>query len=175
VEYITADLVDLHEATLRSCEAQFRNFSARTRFHGPIRTLKAFEDNALLKQLFSSPGNGAVLVVDSAGSLRTSMLGDFIAGLGEQNGWAGIVIWGAVRDTVALAGLKTLGVKALGSNPFRSGKTGSGQIDVPVTFGGVTFRAGEWLYSDEDGMVVSERALPLPEASSPATAARQHS
>jgi regulator of ribonuclease activity A len=171
MEYVTADLVDVHEATVRSCDVQLRNFSARTRFHGPIRTLKAFEDNALLKQLFSSPGNGAVLVVDTAGSLRTSMLGDFIAALGEKNGWAGIVIWGAVRDVVALAGLR-IGVKALGSNPLRSGKQGIGQIDVPVTFGGVMFRAGEWLYSDEDGILVSERELPLPE---PVTAARQHS
>jgi regulator of ribonuclease activity A len=112
-----------------------------------------------------------VLVVDGAGSLRTSMLGDFIAALGEKNGWAGIVIWGAVRDVVALGGLH-IGVKALGSNPLRSGKKGIGQIDVPVTFGGVTFRAGEWLYSDEDGILVSERELPLPE---PVTAVRQHS
>jgi regulator of ribonuclease activity A len=174
MEYVTADLVDVHEATVRSCEVQFRNFSARTRFHGPIRTLESFEDNALLKQLCSSPGTGAVLVVDGAGSLRTSMLGDFIAALGEKNGWAGIVIWGAVRDVVALGGLH-IGVKALGSNPLRSGKKGVGQIDVPVTFGGVTFRAGEWLYSDEDGILVSEQELPLPQPATPMTAARQHS
>ena len=174
MEYITADLVDVHEATVRSCDVQFRSFSARPRFHGRIRTLKTFEDNALLKQLFSAPGHDAVLVVDGAGSLRCSMLGDFIAGLGEQNGWAGIVIFGAVRDVVALSRLQ-LGVKALGSNPLRSGKKGVGQIDVPVTFGGVTFRAGEWLYSDEDGILVSERELPLPEPASPVTAARQHS
>jgi regulator of ribonuclease activity A len=174
MEYATADLVDVHEATVRSCEVQFRNFSGRTRFHGPIRTLKTFEDNALLKQLFSTTGNGSVLVVDGAGSLRCSMLGDFIAALGERNGWAGIVIWGAVRDVVALAGLQ-IGVKALGSNPLRSGKKSTGQIDVPVTFGGVTFHPGEWLYSDEDGILVNDRALSLPQAASPMTAERQHS
>jgi regulator of ribonuclease activity A len=174
VEYLTADLVDAHEATVRSCEVQFRNFGARPRFHGPIRTLQTFEDNALLKQLFSAPGNGAVLVVDTAGSLRCAMLGDLIAGLGVQNGWAGIVIWGAIRDVVAMSHL-ALGVKALGSNPLRSGKQGIGQVDVPVTFGGVTFRAGEWLFSDEDGILVSERELPLPEPATPVTAARQHS
>jgi regulator of ribonuclease activity A len=161
VEYITADLVDVHEATVRSCEVQFRNFGARSRFHGPIRTLKTFEDNALVKQLFSGPGDGAVLVVDSAGSLRCAMLGDNIAALGERNGWAGIVIFGAVRDVVALGHLN-IGVKALGSNPLRSSKRGIGQIDVPITFGSVTFRAGEWLYSDEDGILVSETALSLP-------------
>ena len=174
MDYITADLVDAHEPELQSCEVQFRSFSARPRFHGPIRTLKTFEDNKLLKELFSSAGHGAVLVVDSAGSLRCSMLGDFIAALGERNGWAGIVIWGAVRDVTALGQL-TLGVKALGSNPLRSSKRGVGQVDVPVSFGGVAFRPGEWLYSDEDGIVVCERELPLPQPTSLATAARQHS
>jgi regulator of ribonuclease activity A len=173
VEYITADLVDAHESTVRSCEIQFRSFGARARFHGPVRTLHTFQDNALLKAMLSSAGDGSVLVVDGAGSLGCSMLGDFIAALGERNGWAGIVVWGAVRDVLALSRLN-FGVKALGSNPLRSGKRGVGQIDVPVTFGGITFRPGEWLYSDEDGILVSARALPQPEAASAATTARQH-
>lgn len=161
MEYITADLVDAYEASIRSCEAPLRNFSARLRFHGQVRTLKTFEDNALLKQLFSGPGNGGVLVVDGAGSLRRAMLGDNLAVLGERNGWAGIVIFGTVRDVVALSRLN-IGVKALGSNPLRSGKRGIGQIDVPVTFGSVTFHPGEWLYSDEDGILVNETELPPP-------------
>lgn len=162
MDYITADLVDAHEPELQSCEIQFRNCGGRARFHGPIRTVKTFEDNALIKELFSGPGNGAVLVVDTAGSLRCSMLGDYIAGLGAGNGWAGIVIHGAIRDVVAIGQLE-FGVKALGSNPLRSGKRRVGQVDVPVTFGSVTFRTGEWLYSDEDGIVVSARELERPE------------
>lgn len=154
----TADLVDAHESSLRCCEVQFRQFGGLARFAGPVRTVKCFEDNPLIKQAFSAPGEGAVLVVDGGGSLRTSLLGDYIAGLGVKNSWSGIVIWGAVRDTVALGQL-AFGVKALGSNPLRSGKTGSGQRDVPVAFGGVVFRPGDWLYSDEDGIVVSERRL----------------
>ncbi len=116
--------------------------------------MKTFEDNALIKQVLSTPGDGAVLVVDGSGSLRCALVGDGIAGLGQQNGWAGLVIWGAVRDTAALARLD-LGLKALGSNPWKSGKTGAGLADVPVSFGGLTFRPGDWLYSDEDGIVVS--------------------
>ena len=154
----TADLVDEHEATLRCCDVQFRQFGGVARFAGPVRTIKCFEDNPLIKQTLSTPGEGAVLVVDGGGSLRCSLLGDYIAGLGVKNGWAGIIIWGAVRDTVALGQLP-IGVKALGSNPLRSTKTGSGQRDVPVSFGGMVFRPNDWLYSDEDGIVVSDKRL----------------
>src|ERR1700761_3249508 len=154
----TADLVDAHESSLRCCEVQFRQFGGLARFAGPVRTVKCYEDNPLIKQALAEPGEGAVLVVDGGGSLRTSLLGDYIAGLGVKNGWAGIVIWGAVRDIVALGQL-AIGVKALGSNPLRSGKTGSGQRDVPVTFGGIVIRPNDWLYSDEDGIVLSDKRL----------------
>jgi regulator of ribonuclease activity A len=158
MSFSTADLVDAHSDIVRSCEAQFRQFGGRVRFYGRVRTIQSVEDNALVKQTLSTAGNGAVLVIDGNASLRSAMVGDVIAGLGVKNGWAGLVIWGAVRDTVALAGLD-IGIKALGSNPWRSAKNGTGQVDVPVTFGGVEFRPGDWLYSDEDGIVVSERQL----------------
>jgi regulator of ribonuclease activity A len=154
----TADLVDMHENSLRCCDVQFRQFGGRVRFSGRVRTVKSFEDNTLIKQALSGPGDGAVLVVDGGGSLRCSLLGDNLAGLGVKNGWSGLVIWGAVRDTVALGKL-AIGVKALGANPWRSSKTGSGQVDVPVRFGGIVFRPRDWLYSDEDGIVVSEQSL----------------
>jgi len=156
--YATADLFDAHGDVVRSCEAQFRQFGGRVRFHGPVRTVKTFEDNALIKQTLSAAGDGAVLVIDGAASLRAALVGDIIAGLAQKNGWAGLVIWGAVRDTVAL-GSVDLGIKALGSNPWRSSKNGTGQLDVPVWFGGVEFRPGNWLYSDEDGILVSDRQL----------------
>ena len=101
-----------------------------------------------------------MLVVDGAGYLGSALIGDQIALLAQQNGWAGVVIHGAVRDVVALAGIE-LGVKALGSNPRKSGKAGIGQVDVPVTLGGVTFHPGEWIYSDEDGLLVAAEALPF--------------
>jgi regulator of ribonuclease activity A len=158
MSFATADLVDAHSDVVRSCEVQFRQFGGRVRFHGPIRTIKSMEDNALIKQTLSMAGNGAVLVVDGGASLRAALVGDIIAGLGQKNGWAGLVIWGAVRDSVALASLD-IGIKALGSNPWKSSKNGTGQVDVPVSFGGVEFRPGHWLYSDEDGILVSSRQL----------------
>ena len=153
MEFRTADLVDEHGEALQSCDLQLRQFGGRRRLHGPIRTVACFEDNALVKKVLSEPGDGAVLVVDGGGSLHTALVGDLIAGLAQDNGWAGLVINGAVRDTEALAGLG-IGIKALGSNPRKSAKLAAGQVDVAVRFGGVTFRPGEHLYSDEDGVVV---------------------
>ena len=153
MEFSTADLVDEHGEALQSCDLQLRQFGGRRRFHGPIRTVACFEDNALVRQVLSEPGDGAVLVVDGGGSLHTALVGDLIAGLAQANGWAGVVVHGAVRDTEALGGLD-IGIKALGSNPRKSAKLAAGQVDVPVSFGGVTFRPGEHLYSDEDGVVV---------------------
>jgi regulator of ribonuclease activity A len=158
MSFTTADLVDAHSDAVKSCEAQFRQYGGRVRFHGPIRTVKSTGDNALLKQTLSTAGDGAVLVVDGGGSLSSALVGDIMAGMGQKNGWAGLVIWGAVRDIVALGGLD-IGIKALGSNPWRSSKNGTGQVDVPVSFGGVEFRPGNWLYSDEDGILVSGKKL----------------
>ena len=112
----------------------------------------------MIKATLSEPGSGAVLVVDGAASLESALVGDVIAGLALRNGWAGLVIWGAIRDSVALAQLD-LGIKALGSNPRKSAKHSVGQVDIPVEFGGTTFRRGDWLYSDEDGIVVSDQQL----------------
>jgi regulator of ribonuclease activity A len=158
MSFATADLVDAHGDIVLSCGVQFRQYGGRAQFFGPIRTVKSTGDNGLVKQTLAMPGNGAVLVVDGGASLRSAMVGDLIAASAQKNGWAGIVIWGAVRDTVALAGLD-LGIKALGSNPWKSSKNGTGEVDVPVSFGGVEFRPGSWLYSDEDGILVSPRKL----------------
>jgi regulator of ribonuclease activity A len=154
VEFSTADLVDQYGDGLLSCDTQFRSYGGRSRFCGRVRTVACHEDNALVKQVLSTPGEGAVLVVDGGGSLHTALLGDLIAGLGVTHGWSGVIVHGAVRDTVALGGLP-LGVKALGSNPRKSGKTGQGAVDVPVEFGGVRFVPGAQLYSDEDGTLVT--------------------
>lgn len=156
--FATADLCDAHEARLRSCPLQFRDFGPLKRFSGVIRTVKCYDDNVLVRRTLETPGEGMVLVVDGAGYLGSALIGDQIALLGQQNGWAGVVVNGAVRDVVALASIG-IGVKALGSNPRKSGKTGVGQVDVPVTLGGVTFHPGEWLYSDEDGLLVAAEEL----------------
>ncbi len=158
MHFLTADLIDRYGGDLQSCEIQFKQYGGRADFHGPVRTIKTVEDNALIKQLLAGPGNGAVLVVDGGGSLRSALLGDVIVASALRNGWAGLVIFGAVRDTVALGGLD-LGVKALGSNPRKSTKNGTGSLDVAVSFGGATFTPGNWVYSDGDGVVVSAQPL----------------
>lgn len=158
MNFATADLVDAHSDVVQSCETQFRQYGGRVRFNGQIRTIKSPGDNALVKQTLQSPGNGGVLVIDGGGLMASALVGDLIAGSGQKNGWAGLVIFGAVRDTVALGEID-IGIKALGSNPWRSTKHRTGQVDVPVSFGGVEFRPGSWLYSDEDGILVSPRQL----------------
>ncbi|WP_319452673.1 MULTISPECIES: ribonuclease E activity regulator RraA [unclassified Mycobacterium] len=149
----TADLVDDVYPDVRSCDLQLQNYGATTMFAGPITTVRCFQDNALLKSVLSEPGNGGVLVVDGAGSLHAALVGDIIAGLARDNGWAGVVVHGAVRDVSTLRTID-VGVKALGSNPRKGTKTGEGDRDVAVTFGGVTFNPGEVAYCDEDGIVV---------------------
>lgn len=132
---------------------QFRQFGGRTEFAGPITTVRCFQDNALLKSVLSQPGAGGVLVVDGDGSLHTALVGDLIAELARSNGWAGVIVNGAVRDAAALRGID-IGIKALGTNPRKSTKTGVGERDVEITLGGVTFVPGEIAHSDDDGIVV---------------------
>jgi regulator of ribonuclease activity A len=150
----TADLVDDIGPHVRSCDTQFRQFGGRAMFAGPIHTVRCFEDNALLKSVLSQPGNGGVLVIDGGASLHCALVGDVIAGLGQSNGWAGIIVNGAVRDAAALRTID-IGIKALGTNPRKSSKTGAGERDLEVEFGGITFAPGEVAYSDDDGIVVT--------------------
>ena len=153
-------MIDQYGESLQSCDIQFRQFGGLSSFHGPARTILTLEDNALIKHILTSPGVGSVLLVDGGRSLRTALLGDRVAAVAKENGWAGLIINGAVRDVAALSRL-ALGIKALGSNPRKSAKAGNGSVDVPVTFGGVTFAPGNWVYSDEDGIVVSAQRLPI--------------
>jgi regulator of ribonuclease activity A len=149
----TADLYDEFGDDLQSVSLQLRSFGGRSAFEGPIRTIRCVEDNALVKSALGTPGDGAVLVVDGAGSLNTALMGDMIAESAVANGWAGVIIHGAIRDSVAVAALD-LGVKALGTNPRKSAKLGAGEVDVDVEFGGVVFRVGRRVYADEDGILV---------------------
>ena len=154
----TSDLLD-QDGTLPSCSLQFRSFGRHERFAGPLTTVRCFRDNALVRRVLSEPGVGRVLVVDGGGSLESALVGDQIAALAVANGWAGLVVHGAIRDSVAIDGLE-LGVKALGTNPRKSAKDARGDVGVPVEFGGVRFVPGHWLYSDADGIVVAASALP---------------
>ena len=149
----TADLVDDIGADVRSCDTQFRQFGARTQFAGPISTVRCFQDNALLKSVLSEPGAGRVLVIDGSGSLHTALVGDVIAELARCNGWSGLIVHGAVRDAATLRGID-IGIKALGTNPRKSTKTGAGERDVAIDLGGVSFLPGHVAHSDDDGIVV---------------------
>lgn len=158
MEIKTADLCDQHTAEVRVAEPIFRDYGGTRAFCGPISTVRAPEDNVLVRAALEEPGAGRVLVVDGGGSLRCALVGDLLAALGQRNGWAGVVINGCVRDAATLAGL-AIGVKALATNPLRSAKNGAGERDVLVSFAGITFAPGEYLYADEDGVIVAEREL----------------
>lgn len=155
----TADLIDDFGDILQSCSIQFRDMGGRKQFCGPVRTLRCLEDNKIFKAMLSEPGEGAVLVVDGAGSCEAALLGDMNAALGMNNGWAGCVINGVVRDSTILATLD-FGVKAIGVNPAKASKNGDGEADIAVEFGGVRFEPGQWIYCDDDGLVVSSHELP---------------
>jgi regulator of ribonuclease activity A len=149
----TADLYDERGEELDSLALQFQSIGAHSHFSGPVRTVRCFEDNALVKSTLSTPGDGAVLVVDGSGSLRTALMGDLIAASAVSNGWAGVVVNGAIRDRTAIAELP-LGVKALGSNPRKSAKAGAGEVDVELVIDGVTIRPGAMIWCDPDGILV---------------------
>lgn len=158
MDLLTTDLCDAHEDKLRVVAPMFRSYGGRKAFHGPVSTLKLFEDNGLVRKALESPGNGRVLVIDGGGSLRRALVGDQLAALGVKNGWSGIVVYGCIRDSRAI-GQMDIGVFALATHPQKTLKKNEGDIDVAVTFGGITFQPGDWLYADEDGVIVSETSL----------------
>jgi regulator of ribonuclease activity A len=148
----TADILDEHGDRASVCAAALRQFGGRRSFEGVVSTVRCDEDNVLMRRRLSEPGNGGVLVVDGGGSARVALAGEMIASLARDNGWAGLVINGCVRDAAALRTLD-VGITAIGTTPRPSEKAGHGEVDVPVTFGDVTFRPGDLVFSDEDGVV----------------------
>jgi len=150
--YKTADLCDGCDF-VQVCELPFRNFGQKRSFDGAIRTVRCYEDFALIRDTVKMPGHDQVLVIDGGGSLSKALLGDLMAKFVLDNDWAGLVIHGAVRDSFEIDKMP-VGVKALGTAPRRGERTGIGEIDVPVHFGGVTFCPGRWLVADDDGVIV---------------------
>lgn len=162
LRFSTCDLCDEHEKAdppvLQALPPVFRDFGAPGRFCGPAATVRCFEDNSRVKEAVESPGDGRVLVVDGGASVRRALVGGNLAAAAKKNGWAGIVVDGAVRDLAELQAAG-IGVKALALMPQRSTKRNEGQRDVPVTIQGVAVRPGDWVYADEDGIVVAPRNL----------------
>jgi regulator of ribonuclease activity A len=160
MELLTTDLCDAHESKVRVVEPMFVSYGGKQAFHGRIATLKLFEDNSLVRTAVESPGAGRVLVIDGGGSLRRALVGDQLAALAVKNAWAGIVVYGCVRDSRAISEMD-IGVFALDTHPMKTVKKNVGEADIPVSFGGVSFVPGEWLYADEDGLIVSSTELTL--------------
>ncbi|WP_237056521.1 ribonuclease E activity regulator RraA [Microbulbifer sediminum] len=158
MEISTPDLCDEHAGEIQVLEPMMVSYGGRERFGGRIVTIKCFEDNSLVRELVAEPGEGRVLVVDAGGSMRRACLGDQLAAKAVANGWEGIVMYGCIRDVDEIGGLD-LGVHALGSHPMKTDKKGVGERDLSVTFGGVTFIPGAYVYADNNGVVVSDRAL----------------
>tara|TARA_R110001592_G_scaffold293441_2_gene563044 strand:+ start:194 stop:685 length:492 start_codon:yes stop_codon:yes gene_type:complete len=161
MEFKTADLCDHFSERVQIVEETFGDFGGKVRFGGPIETIKAFEDNSRVRECVSEPGKGRVLVVDGGASMRRAMLGDMLAATAVENGWAGIVIYGCVRDSAEIAEMD-IGVKAIGTHPCKTEKRGLGERGVSIRFAGVNFEPGHYLYADEDGILVSETPLELP-------------
>jgi len=157
-DFTTADLYDQHGEALRVAAPIFRDFGGRSRFAGPAVTVKCFEDNSRIKEALAEPGGGRVLVVDAGGSLRCAMLGDLIAASAVEQGWAGVVIDGCVRDTAALSAM-SLGIKARAATPRKSTRRGEGQRDLPIDIAGVPVAPGNWVYADGDGVLIAAEAL----------------
>ena len=156
--WATTDLYDEHEGDVQTCSVQFNDYGGKTQFCGPIRTVRCFRDNQLFRALLDEPGDGAVVVVDGGASTESALMGDIIAAKGAKNGWSGAVILGAIRDSSEV-GKTDFGAKALGVNPAKSSKKGEGTVDAPVEFGGVTFTPGDWIYCDDDGILVAPEPL----------------
>jgi regulator of ribonuclease activity A len=161
-EFSTCDLCDVHKGdasgAFRVLPPVFKAFGGKAAFCGPVHTVRAPEDNSTVRDAVNSPGEGRVLVVDGGASLRYALVGGNLATAAAKNGWAGVVVNGCVRDVAELAAC-AVGIRALALHPMPTQKRGEGQAGVPVQIQGVWVRPGDWIYADEDGIVVSTAKL----------------
>ena len=158
MDFATTDLCDEFADRLQIPAPIFKSFGGKAAFCGPIATLKVFEDNALVRSTLSTPGAGKVLVVDGGGSLRCALVGDQLAALAIQNNWSGVVVFGSIRDSAVVKEM-AVGLVALSTHPLRSARKGIGEADIAVTFAGVTFKPGAYIYADADGIIVADQRL----------------
>lgn len=152
------DLCDEYSETVQVLEPIFSNYGGRERFSGPIMTVKCFEDNSLVKALVDTPGDGRVIVVDGGGSMRRACLGDMLADKASKNGWSGFLIYGCIRDVDEISSIR-IGVQALGVHPMKTEKKGAGEQQITVAFAGVSIQPNDYLYADNNGVIISRTAL----------------
>jgi regulator of ribonuclease activity A len=157
-EYVTPDLCDEFPENIQVVEPMFINYGGKESFGGLIVTVKCHEDNSKVKELVDTDGTGKVMVVDGGGSLRHALLGDMLAEKAARNKWEGIIVYGCIRDVDII--MKTeLGVQALATHPLKTDKRGLGDVNIPVKFGGVFFMPNQYVYADNNGIIVSEKKL----------------
>lgn len=161
MEYVLPDLCDTDPEFISVVTPMLRNFGGKVSFGGEIVTIKCHEDNSFVARQVEEKGEGKVLVVDGGGSLRCGLLGDNLAEKAANNLWEGIVIYGCIRD-VDIIGKTNLGVQALATNPMKSVKRDQGLLNIAVSFGGVTFTPGQFVYGDNNGLIVASRRLVSP-------------
>ncbi len=154
----TADLCDDFIDEVQVAEPVFRSFGKLSSFHGKAHAIKVFEDNVLVRSALETEGEGRILVVDGGGSTRCALVGDRLASLAINNNWAGIIIYGCLRDSADINRME-IGIKALNTTPVKSIKRGEGQTEIPIHFAGIKIKEGDYIYSDEDGILVAEKAL----------------
>jgi len=158
MEYNTSALCDIYSEQVDVVEPMFSNFGGRASFSGQITTVKCFEDNGLVRETLEQDGIGRVLLIDGGGSLRRALVDAEVAALAEENEWEGIVVYGCVREVDELEEMN-IGIQAIASIPAGSPTTGTGDTDVPVNFGGVTFLPEDYLYADNTGVILSQEPL----------------
>ena len=158
MDFKTADLCDDHSENIQIAQPGMLSYGGMARFAGRIITIKLFEDNSLLRDMLDNRGESQVIVVDGGGSMRCALLGDMLAAKAVNNGWGGLVINGCIRDSADIASME-IGIRALGTHPLKSVKKGIGEANVPVSFSNVVFNPGDYLYADEDGIIVAKEPL----------------
>jgi len=158
MHFKTADLCDEHSEKIQILSPALISYGGKPKFYGQIVTLKLFEDNSLLRDILSDPGDGRVIVVDGGGSMRCALHGDMLASKAVQNGWSGLIINGCIRDSAEIHKMD-IGIRALGTHPLKSVKKGIGEKNLPVNFACVAFRPGNYVYADEDGILVAQDSL----------------
>lgn len=157
--YATADICDAHEQAVQVADPIWQSYGEHCHFHGTIETIKCYEDNSLVKSLLAQKnGNGRVLVVDAGASQRRAHLGDILAQQAVDGGWAGIIVYGLIRDSGIINQLP-IGVKALGTHPMKTDKRNEGQQGITLQFAGVRVKSGDYCYADSDGIVFADKAL----------------
>lgn len=154
----TADLCDEYISEIQVCNLEFHSYGKRKRFSGKIETVNVYEDNVLFEEALESVPAGSVIVVHGGGSKNRALMGDRLADIAVSRGLAGVIINGCVRDSGDLVSMD-VGILALGTNPLKSKKNGIGERDVSFSFGKVHWASGDYVYADEDGVVVSKKEL----------------